>query len=424
MRTEGVRIMKREDMELMLPAGSWESLAAALQTGCDAVYFGVGNLNMRSESSANFSPDDLAKIAETCRRQQVKTRMALNTIIYDEDVDAMRRSIRAAKQHGIDAVIASDMAAILCAREEGMPVHASTQLNIANRQAVRFFAGYCDVMVLARELTLEQVSAIAQFIESERITGPSGKPAVIEMFCHGALCMSVSGKCYLSLHHYNRSANRGRCVQVCRRAYSLTDNETGRRLEVDHPHLLSPKDLCTVTFLDRMAAAGVRVFKVEGRARSPEYVKTVGQCYHEALTACCEGGYHDQAKEQWLKRLGQVFNRGFWDGYYLGKTMSELTDSAGSKATVKKEYVALCSNYFAKIGVGEFLMQAGTLSAGDTVLIIGNTTGVVEMKVAEIRVDMQAAKQAAKGEIFSMPVTQPIRRGDKLYVQVAADNGQ
>ncbi|MDR2848107.1 MAG: U32 family peptidase, partial [Bacteroidales bacterium] len=332
--------MKRDKLELMLPVGSWDSLAAALQTDCDAVYFGAGNLNMRSESSANFSPDDLARITELCKQRRVKTYLTLNIIIYDDDMAAMQESIRAARRCGIDALIASDMAVMQFARQEGMEVHASTQANISNCEAVRFFARFCDVMVLARELTLEQVAEIAKFIEAEQITGPSGQPVKIEMFCHGALCMSVSGKCYLSLHEYNRSANRGSCIQICRRNYTATDKETGRQLEIDSPHILSPKDLCSIAFLDKMIEAGVRVFKVEGRARGPEYVKTVGECYSEALQAYCEGGYNETMKEKWVTRLQTVFNRGFWEGYYLGKKTGELTDAAGSKATKKKEYVA------------------------------------------------------------------------------------
>jgi putative protease len=408
--------MERKELELMLPAGSWESLAATLQTGCDAVYFGVGRLNMRSESSANFSHDDLSEIVSLCRAHSVKTYLTLNTVMYDDDLPAMREAVRAAKRCGTDAVIASDMATLLCAQQEGLAVHASTQLNISNREAVRFFAQYCDVMVLARELTLEQVRGIADFIEENHITGPSEQSATIEMFCHGALCMSVSGKCYLSLHEYNRSANRGQCIQVCRRSYVAEDTETGRRLEVGSPYIMSPKDLCTIGFLDRMINAGVRVFKVEGRARGAEYVKVVGQCYHEALTAYCEGRYTETRKQQWVKTLQTVFNRGFWDGYYLGKTVGELTDAPGSKASRKKEYVALCSNYFAKIGVGEFQMQSGTLSTGDKILLIGHTTGAIEMETPEMRVDMQPVRQTVKGEVFSMPVTQPVRRGDKIYL--------
>jgi putative protease len=380
------------------------------------VYFGVGQLNMRSVSSANFSHDDMSEIVSLCRSRSVKTYLTLNTVMYDDDLPAMRETVRAAKQCGTDAVIASDMATLLCAQQEGLEIHASTQLNISNREAVRFFAQYCDVMVLARELTLEQVREIADFIEKNRITGPSGQPVIIEMFCHGALCMSVSGKCYLSLHEYNRSANRGQCIQVCRRSYVAEDTETGRRLTVGSPHILSPKDLCAIGFLDKMINAGVRVFKVEGRARGAEYVKIVGQCYHEALTACCEGHYTETQKQQWTERLQTVFNRGFWDGYYLGKTMGELTDAPGSKALRKKEYVALCSNYFAKIGVGEFRIQSGILSTGDKILLIGHTTGVIEMEVPEIRVNMQPVRQAVKGEVFSMPVVQPVRRGDKLYI--------
>ncbi|MDR1668215.1 MAG: U32 family peptidase [Bacteroidales bacterium] len=408
--------MERNELELMLPAGSWESLAAALQTGCDAVYFGIGHLNMRSQSSVNFTPDDLPEIMEKCRACSVKAYLTLNTVIYDEDMNAMRECLHAARRCGIDAVIASDMAAVLCARQENMEVHASTQLNISNSEAVRFFAQYCDVIVPARELSLEQTAAISTFISDNRITGPSGRQVKIEMFCHGALCMSVSGKCYLSLHEYNRSANRGSCVQVCRRSYVVTDRETGRQLEVNSPNILSPKDLCTVGFLDRLTAAGVRVFKVEGRARGPEYVKTVGECYHEALKACCEGRYTEAAKERWKNRLQTVFHRGFWDGYYLGKSTGELADAPGSKATRKKEYVAVCNNYFSKIGVGEFLMQSGLLATGDRILLIGTTTGTVEMEASSMRIDLQPTAQVVKGEVFSMPVPAPVRRGDKVYL--------
>ena len=399
----------------MLPVGSWESLAAALQTGCDAVYFGTGSLNMRSQSSANFSLDDLAQIVAACREKGVKTYLTLNTVVYDSDMPALREAADAALRCGVDAVIASDMAVILYARQIGLEVHASTQLNISNCQAVRFFASYCDVMVLARELTLEQVAEISAFIRENHITGPSGRLVAIEMFCHGALCMAVSGKCYLSLHEYNRSANRGECVQICRRSYSALDNETDRRLAIDHSYIMSPKDLCTIGFIDKMIEAGVRVFKVEGRARGPEYVKTVGTCYNEALEAYCNNTPDASGISGWMAKMQTVFNRDFWDGYYLGKTIAELNDTHGSKATRRKEYIALCSNYFTKLGVGEFQMQSGTLSVGDQILIIGTTTGVVEMTVSEIRIDLKPVEQTVKGEVFSMPLPQLIRRGDKIY---------
>ncbi len=404
----------------MLPVGSWESLAAALQTKCDAIYFGAGRLNMRSQSSVNFSLDDLQKIVDICKQQGVKTYLTLNTVIYDEDIPVMKEVADAALRHSVDAVIASDMAAILYAREIGLEVHASTQLNISNKEALRFFAPYCDVMVLARELNLDQVKEISDNIQEQPICGPSGLPVKIEMFCHGALCMSVSGKCYLSLHEYNRSANRGECVQVCRRSYSAYDNETGRQLAVDNSYLMSPKDLCTIGFLDKMIDAGVRVFKVEGRARGPEYVKTVGQCYNEALNAYCEGQYNPDSITQWTERLRSVFNRGFWDGYYLGKSIGELTNTPGSKSTKKKEYIAKCNNYFSNIHVGEFLMQSGTLSVGDKVLIIGSATGVVEIEVTELRVDLKPVQQVIKGDVFSMPVHETIRRSDKMYQWVDA----
>ena len=400
----------------MLPVGSWESLAAALQTGCDAVYFGTGALNMRSQSSANFSLDDLEEIVAACREKGVKTYLTLNTVIYDNDMPVLYETVHAAQHCGIDAIIASDMAAILYARQAGLEVHASTQLNISNRRAVQFFAQYCDVMVLARELNLEQVDEIHKYIEENHITGPSGRQVEIEMFCHGALCMSVSGKCYLSLHEYNRSANRGGCVQICRRSYSAVDNETGRRLSVDNSCIMSPKDLCTIGFLDKMINAGVRVFKIEGRARAPEYVKIVGECYNEAFESYFNGTYSSSKIDEWNQRLQTVFNRGFWDGYYLGKSIAELNDVYGSKATRRKEFIALCSNYFKKLGVAEFQMQSGELSVGDQILIIGTTTGVVEMVVPEIRVNLESVQKTVKGDVFSMPVSQLIRRSDKIYL--------
>ena len=399
----------------MLPVGSWESLAAALQTGCDAVYFGTGSLNMRSQSSVNFSLDDLAQIIAACREKNIKTYLTLNTVVYDNDMPTLYEAADAALRCGVDAVIASDMAAILYARQIGLEVHSSTQLNISNCQAVRFFAPYCDVMVLARELNLKQVAEISAFIRKNHITGPSGRLVAIEMFCHGALCMAVSGKCYLSLHEYNRSANRGECVQICRRSYSAIDNETGRQLAIDNSYIMSPKDLCTIGFIDKMIEAGVSVFKVEGRARGPEYVKIVGTCYHEALEAYCNSSFDAFKIAGWTAKLQTVFNRSFWDGYYLGKSIAELNDVHGSKATRRKEYIALCSNYFTKLGVGEFQMQSGSLSVGDQILVIGVTTGVVEMTVAEIRVDLKPVRQTIKGDVFSMPLPQLIRRGDKVY---------
>ena len=405
----------RDSLELMLPVGSWESLAAALQTKCDAVYFGVGSLNMRSHSSANFSLCDMAQIVAACREKGVKTYLTLNTVVYDSDMNDLYKAADAALKSGIDAVIASDMAAILYARQIGLPVHASTQLNIGNCQTVRFFAQYCDVMVLARELSLEQVSVISAFIRENKITGPSGRLVKIEMFCHGALCMAMSGKCYLSLHEYNRSANRGECVQICRRSYLAVDDETGRRLAVDNSYIMSPKDLCTIGFIHKMIDAGAQVFKVEGRARGPEYVKAVGDCYNEALEAYANKTFDASKTAAWMAKLQTVFNRDFWDGYYLGKNIAELNDVHGSKATRKKEYIALCNNYFTKLGVGEFHMQSGSLAVGDSILVIGKTTGVVEMTVSEIRVDLKQVEQTVKGEIFSMPASQLIRRGDKMY---------
>jgi putative protease len=386
-----------------------------MQTRCDAVYFGVGNLNMRSKSSTNFSLDDLAKISDICRQKNIKTYLTLNTVIYDDDMISMQQTINAAKQHNINAVIASDMAVILYARQMCVNVHASTQLNISNTDAVRFFAQYCDAMVLARELNLEQVAQIHKYIQDNQLRGPSGKLIKIEMFCHGALCMAVSGKCYLSLHQYNRSANRGGCVQICRRSYSAKDNETGETLDVDAPYIFSPKDLCSIGFIDKMLAAGVSIFKVEGRARGPEYVKVVGNVYNEALEAYFSNKISELAVSQWTERLRAVFNRDFWDGYYLGATVSQLVDTYGSKATRKKEYIALCTNYFSRLEVGEFIVQSGTLSVGDQILIIGQTTGVIGMTVTELRVNLKSVNQTIKGESFSMPTPQLIRRSDRIY---------
>ena len=408
----------RDKFELMLPVGSWESLAAALQTGCDAVYFGVGTLNMRTQSSTNFTKEDIQQIVAACHEKNVKVYLTLNTIIYDSDMTIMQETADTCLRCGIDAVIASDMATILYLRQIGLPAHASTQLNISNSRAVQFFAQFCDVIVLARELNLEQVAEISTFIQKNNITGPSGNLVKIEMFCHGALCIAVSGKCYLSLHEYNRAANRGACVQICRRSYTATDNETGRQLEINNSHIMSPKDLCTISFIDKMIEAGVKIFKVEGRARGPEYVKITGECYSEALQDYSNGKFSVDKSNEWTARLKTVFNRDFWDGYYLGKTFAELNDSYGSKATLRKEYIALCRNYFAKIGVGEFQMQSGKMLVGDKILIIGQTTGIVEMTVSEIRVDLKPVEQTLKGEVFSMPLPKNVRRGDKIYALI------
>jgi U32 family peptidase len=409
----------REDIELMVPVGSFESLSAALQAGANAVYFGIDKLNMRSQSSVNFTFDHLREITSICREKSIRTYLTVNTVIYDEDIVLMRDIIDAAKINRVDAIIASDQAAIHYANTIGVDVHISTQVNISNVEAVRFYSHFADVMVLARELNLKQVKQIASTIQNENITGPSGKPVRIEMFAHGALCQAISGKCYLSLHEKNYSANRGQCLQTCRRSYVITDKETGHELEIDNEYIMSPKDLCTIGFLDKMIDAGVKVLKIEGRARSPEYVKVVTQCYNEALEALSSGTYTQEKINAWMERLKTVFNRGFWDGYYLGQKLGEWSGVYGSKATKRKEYVAKCTNYFSKLKVAEFYTEAGTLDVGDEILIIGPTTGVIETKVNEIRVELNNAQQVSKGVYFSMPVDTLVRRNDKLYKLIA-----
>ncbi|MCR5713967.1 MAG: U32 family peptidase [Bacteroidales bacterium] len=408
----------RNDIELMAPAGSYESLHAALDGGADAVYFGIGALNMRQASSANFTAADLPGIVDLCHRHDARAYMTLNTVLFDDDVTEMHRMVDAARQCGVDALIVSDMAAIMYARAVGMELHASTQLNIANTEAVRFFAQFCDVMVLAREVSLAQAKIIRDAVDRGPITGPSGRKVRIEMFCHGALCMAVSGKCYLSLHEYNRSANRGACVQVCRHAYTVTDRDTGAELDVEGKYIMSPKDLCTIGFLDRMLDAGVTVLKIEGRARAPEYVRTVTACYDEAVRAWCDGTFTPEKTAAWTERLRTVFNRGFWDGYYLGRRLGEWTTQYGSAATLKKVYAGRCTNYFPRLGVGEFLMEADGLSVGEKVIVTGPTTGVVEMSVQELRTDVSPVPAVQKGSVCSMPVPQRVRRGDRLYRMV------
>lgn len=400
----------------MAPVGSRESLAAAVKAGADAVYFGIEGLNMRSRSSANFTADDMAEIAEFCSRNNVKTYLTVNTVIYDNDIDLMRRIIDRAKESGISAVIASDMAAILYARSIGQEVHISTQVNISNFEAVKFYAAFADVMVLARELNLDQVAEIYRRIKECNITGPGGKPIRLEMFCHGALCMAVSGKCYLSLHEMNSSANRGACNQICRRSYTVKDRETGEELDIENQYIMSPKDLKTIHFLNKMVDAGVRVFKIEGRARGPEYVAETVACYSEALTAIAEGNFSDESVKKYDSRLEKVFNRGFWDGYYMGARLGEWSSKYGSSATRVKQYAAKANRYFSKIGVGEFYMEAGELKIGDEIVITGPTTGAVIMKVGELRFDLKPVEMVEKGQLFSMPVPEKIRPSDKLYV--------
>jgi putative protease len=401
--------------EIMAPAGSYESLMAAIQGGAGSVYFGVGGLNMRARSSNNFTTDDLRQIAAICREHGLKSYLTVNTVIYGEDLPAMREIIRTAKTSGVSAIIAADVAAMEYAVRIGQEVHLSTQLNISNVEALKFYARFADVVVLARELNLEQVHAIHQAIETEQIKGPNGALIRIEMFCHGALCMAVSGKCYLSLHEMNASANRGACMQICRRGYTVKDRETDIEMEIDNSYIMSPKDLKTIHFINKMMDAGVRVFKIEGRARGPEYVRTVTSCYKEAIRACCEGTFDEEKIAVWDERLKTVFNRGFWNGYYLGQRLGEWSSRYGSSATRRKEYVARGISYFSKIGVAEFEMECGSLKTGDEILITGPTTGALFQTVDEIRVELKTVSETAKGERFSIRTNERIRPSDKLY---------
>lgn len=400
----------------MAPAGNFEALMAAIQGGADSVYFGVGNLNMRSHSANNFSAQDLEKIVQICNEHGVRSYLTLNIVLYDEDLEPMRQTLSRAKKAGVSAVIASDMAAIAYARSIGMEVHISTQLNISNRESLRFYARFADVVVLARELTLSHVKEISSFIERENITGPSGRRVEIEMFCHGALCMAISGKCYLSLHQYNASANRGACFQLCRRGYEVTDLETGTKLEIDNKYIMSPKDLCTVEFIDKMADAGVTLFKIEGRARSAEYVKKVTSVYRRAADALLQGNFTSVLSASLKEELSQVFNRGFWNGYYQGARLGEWSSAYGNRATKKKIYVGKVTNYFSNIGVAELLIESGSLAVGNNILIIGPSTGVIEMKVPEIRVELKPVERAEKGVYCSIPVREKLRRSDKVYL--------
>jgi putative protease len=407
--------LKRSDFEVMAPVGSFEALMGAIQGGADSVYFGAEQLNMRSRSSSNFTTDDLHEIVGIASGHNVKTYLTVNTVLYDDDLPVMRKLIDAAKENGITAVIASDQAAINYANSIEVEVHISTQVNISNVESLKFYSRFADVVVLARELNMEQVAQIYRTIEKEQIKGPSGQLICIEMFSHGALCMAVSGKCYLSLHQLNASANRGGCLQPCRRSYIVTEKETGQELEVDNEYIMSPRDLKTIHFLNKMIDAGVRVFKIEGRARGPEYVKTVVACYREAINSVIDGSYSQDRIDGWNQRLASVFNRGFWDGYYLGQKLGAWSANYGNLATRTKVYVGKGTNYFPKIGVAEFVVETKSLKVGDEILIIGPTTGVVEMKVPEIRVDLQSVEETQKGDRFSMPVDVKIRRSDKLY---------
>jgi putative protease len=407
--------LKREDVELMAPVGSYESLMAAIQGNADSVYFGIEQLNMRAKSSNNFTVDDLKEIVTISKQHNIKTYLTVNTVIYDKELPLMRKVIDAAKHNGVTAIIASDQAAINYANSIGVEVHASTQVNISNTESLKFYSNFADVVVLARELNVEQVKEIYNNIQKEQIKGPKGELIKIEMFAHGALCMAVSGKCYLSLHQLNSSANRGACLQPCRRGYVVTEKETGQELEVDNEYIMSPKDLKTIHFLNVLLNAGVRVLKIEGRARSAEYVKTVCECYDEAINAVADDTFTDEKIKDWNERLATVFNRGFWNGYYLGQRLGEWSKNYGSRATKKKIYIGKGMNYFPKIKVAEFLMETQELSVGDEILITGPTTGVVQLKVDEIRVDLKNVPKTVKGERFSMPVDVRIRRSDKLY---------
>ncbi|MBQ4632910.1 MAG: U32 family peptidase [Prevotella sp.] len=403
------------EYEIMAPVGSRESLAAAIQAGADSVYFGIGQLNMRAHSANTFTIDDLREIAATCDSHGIKTYLTVNTVIYGEDLATMREIVNAAHEAGISAVIASDMAVITYCNSIGQEVHLSTQLNISNIEALKFYAQFADVVVLARELNMTQVADIYRQIKEQNVCGPSGNPIRIEMFCHGALCMAISGKCYMSLDNTGRSANRGECMQLCRRSYTLTDTDTGDQLQVDNKYIMSPKDLKTVRFIDKMMRSGVRVFKIEGRARGPEYVYTVIKCYKEAIQSVLEGTFSEEKKDAWDERLSTVFNRGFWDGYYQGQRLGEWNKHYGSCATEKKVYVGKGIKYFSKLGVAEFQVEASDLSVGDRLLITGPTTGVIYMNADEIRYDLQPVERAEKGQRISMPVPEKVRPSDKLY---------
>ena len=409
-------------IELMSPAGSYESLMAAIQGGANSVYFGIEQLNMRAKSANNFTLADIPQVVNTCNQNNVKTYLTLNTVLYDNDIELMHSIVDSAKQNNITAIISSDVAAIVYAHSINQEVHISTQLNISNVEAIKFYARYADVMVLARELNLKQIKHITDTINNEHITGPKGDLIKVEIFAHGALCMSISGKCYLSLHEHNLSANRGTCLQACRKGYIVTDKETGNTLEIDNEYIMSPKDLCTIGFIDKILEAGVSILKLEGRARSPEYVKTVTECYREAIDSYFSGTYNDEKIKTWEEKLNTVFNRGFWDGYYLGKKLGEWSKKYGSQASTRKVYIGKAMNYFSNLKVAEFLMETGELNIGDNILIIGPSTGVIEQTIKEIRVELKNVDKTIKGEHFSIPVNDFIRRSDKMYKVVNVDD--
>jgi putative protease len=415
--------MTLKTIEITAPVGSWESLHAAIGAGADSIYFGIGVLNMRARSSVNFTLRDLYRITRICRKHGVRAYLTMNTVIFDHEIGLMKKILQTALRHGIDAIIASDQAVIQFARSIGLTVHMSTQTNITNLAAVKYWAQFADVMVTARELGLKQVASIIRAIKKEKITGPSGKLVRIEVFAHGALCMAVSGKCYLSLDHYNQSANRGACYQLCRRPYLVTDRETGIELEIDNEYIMSPKDLKTIGFLDEIVKAGVSILKIEGRGRSPEYVKTVVECYKTAAKAVATGSYTPELVASLTDRLKSVYNRGFWDGYYLGQTMGEWAEQHGSVATRSKEYVGKITNYFTRLKVAEIRMESGELRAGDQVYIQGPTTGSMELSLPEIRVDLKPVEKTVKGERCSIPCDTFLRRADKVYriIQITKD---
>ena len=412
----------RNEYEIMAPVGSRECLQAAIQAGADSIYFGIERLNMRAHSASTFTIDDLREIAATCQEHGMKSYLTVNTIIYGEDIPLMREIVDAAHEAGITAVIASDVAVMTYCRQVGQEVHLSTQLNISNIEALRFYAQFADVVVLARELNMEQVAEIFRLAEEQDICGPGGKRIRIEMFCHGALCMAISGKCYLSLANAGRSANRGECVQICRRSYLVTDRETGNELEIANKYVMSPKDLKTIRFIDRLMNAGVRVFKIEGRARGPEYVYTVVKCYKEAIQSVIDGSFTEEKKDQWDERLATVFNRGFWDGYYQGQLMGEWNKHYGSCATERKVYIGRGVKYFSKLGVAEFTVDAADFKLGDKLLVTGPTTGVMYIDATEIRLELEPVETAPKGTHVSIPVPGKIRPSDKLFKLVKTDN--
>jgi len=409
------------DYEIMAPVGSYESLAAAIQGGADSVYFGIEGLNMRAKSSNNFTVDDLHQIVAICKEKGIKSYLTVNTIIYDNDISLMHQIVDAAKNAGLSAIIASDVSVMMYARSIGVEVHLSTQLNITNTEALKFYGQFADVVVLARELNLDQVAAIYKDIVEQQIKGPNGELIRIEMFSHGALCMAVSGKCYLSLHEKNLSANRGACNQICRRGYMVKDKESEIELEIDNEYIMSPKDLKTIHFMNKMMDAGVRVFKIEGRARGPEYVRNVVECYKEAIKAYCHDTFNNEKVAQWDERLASVFNRGFWDGYYLGQRLGEWSNNYGSGATKRKVYIGKGIKYFSNLGVAEFLIETQSLKVGDEILITGPTTGAVTQTVEEIRVELKPVEEAIKGEKFSIKVTDKIRPSDKLFKLVKVE---